>query len=214
MKIRRSTSSLGLYAEGGGVDDEEFGGRQYTPLKKIWETLTKTGLVGQYGNTPWDRIAAMQGKPLTDPDRLAASFNVMGGLGGNMGTIKPIAPKAGLGLGPEVGVKINSPKIIEGDYFPDPDTHRGRMAIQGGALGAKPNIDRIIRTLENHGMDWKYSENGGITAYAEVVGPNGKVFKEGKHFNEKTSLGTLTNWLGYASAGPVHGMGLVKRNGW
>jgi hypothetical protein len=125
----------------------------------------------------------------------------------------PIARAGEEVLGPEVGVKINSPKIIEGDYFPDPDTHRGRMAIQGGALGAKPNIDRIIRTLENHGMDWKYSENGGITAYAEVVGPNGKVFKEGKHFNEKTSLRTLRNWLGYASGGPVHGIGLVKRNG-
>lgn len=89
------------------------------------------------------------------------------------------------------------PKIVDGSTFPDPDTQKGRMAIQGGPLAAKPGIDRLITTLDSHGMDWKYSENGGITAYAEVLGADGKWFKEGKHFDEKSSLKTLRNWLGY-----------------
>ena len=89
------------------------------------------------------------------------------------------------------------PKIVDGSTFPDPDTQKGRMAIQGGPLAAKPGIDRLITTLDSHGMDWKYSENGGITAYAEVRGADGKWFKEGKHFDEKSSLKTLRNWLGY-----------------
>jgi hypothetical protein len=89
------------------------------------------------------------------------------------------------------------PKIVDGSTFPDPDTQKGRMAIQGGPLAAKPGIDRLIKTLDSHGMDWKYSENGGITAYAEVRGPDGKWFKEGKHFDEKSSLKTLRDWLGY-----------------
>jgi len=89
------------------------------------------------------------------------------------------------------------PKIVDGSTFPDPDTQKGRMAIQGGPLAAKPGIDRLITTLDSHGMDWKYSENGGITAYAEVRGPDGKWFKEGKHFDEKSSLKTLRDWLGY-----------------
>jgi hypothetical protein len=89
------------------------------------------------------------------------------------------------------------PKIVDGSTFPDPDTQKGRMAIQGGPLAAKPGIDRLITTLDSHGMDWKYSENGGITAYSEVRGADGKWFKEGKHFDEKSSLKTLRDWLGY-----------------
>lgn len=76
---------------------------------------------------------------------------------------------------------------------------------QGGPLASKVGIDRLIKILEDHGMEWTYPPSGnGITAYTEVVGPGGKVFKEGKHFNEKTSLKTLRDWLGYSKGGAVH----------
>lgn len=91
----------------------------------------------------------------------------------------------------------SGPQIAEGSAFPDVDTFRGRMEIQGGALAAKPGVDRIIKTLESHGMKWEYAPNGGITAYSEVVGPGGKVFLEGKHFADNSSLKTLRDWLGY-----------------
>lgn len=114
----------------------------------------------------------------------------------------------GVGLLPDVGyaAALGSmvPKSAQrgsiriGDSFPDPDTFRGRMEIQGGSLSSKPGINRITRVLDEHGMEWKYSDNGsGITAYVDVKGPNGEWFKEGKHFAENTSLKTLRDWLGY-----------------
>ena len=82
--------------------------------------------------------------------------------------------------------------------FPDPDTFKGRLEIQGGSLTSKPGIDKIIKTLDDHGMEWKWADNGdGVTAYVEVVDKFGKVSKEGKHFADNSHLKTLRNWLGY-----------------
>ena len=211
--IKAGRAKVRAYGEGGTVDALEAA-RDY--LKEKYnnpEAGIPTKVATVLGLLPVNlarsaaRAVTAPTRSMTDenfnPEEEAANmagFITTGGIG---------LSKAGLGpkgdvLGMGVGGKRNSPQIIEGDYFPDPNTHRGRMAIQGGPLAAKPKIDQIIATLENHGMDWKYSENGGITAYADVVGPNGKVFKEGKHFNDKTSLRTLRNWLGYASGGAVH----------
>lgn len=81
--------------------------------------------------------------------------------------------------------------------FPDPNTFKGKMQIQGGALASKPRLEKIIQALENHGYEWKWADNGGITAYADVKGADGKWFKEGKHFNDASSLRTLRDWMGY-----------------
>jgi hypothetical protein len=93
-----------------------------------------------------------------------------------------------------LGNSKTTPKILEGDGFPDPNTHSGRMAIQGGPKAAKPGLERIGRVLDDHGIKWEWNnEVGGITAIEEFSsGPSKR-----KHFDEKTSLKTLRNWLGY-----------------
>lgn len=96
MKIKRSKKGLGLYAEGGevglGLVEREPGDvlgeeREYTPPKKIWDDLTKTGLVGQWDKDPYAQVANAK----TRKERLAGLSNFM--LVGNIGKKPP-----GLGL--------------------------------------------------------------------------------------------------------------------
>lgn len=88
---------------------DEFGGEKYTPLKKLWEDMTKTGLVGQYGKTPWDRMAAAQGKPLTDPERLSAATEFVG-FGGTIGKVGKLA--RGGNTSPQRLVGADNPYLI------------------------------------------------------------------------------------------------------
>ena len=76
---------------------------------------------------------------------------------------------------------------------------REEVELQGGALSTKLNEQQIGRILDEHGIQWEYHDNGGITAIEEFSkGPSRK-----KYFKSNTSLKTIRNWLGYAKGGVV-----------
>jgi len=76
---------------------------------------------------------------------------------------------------------------------------REEVEIQGGSLSSKLNEIQVARILDEHGIDWEYHENGGITAIEKFSkGPDKK-----KHFKSPTTLRTIRNWLGYNKGGVV-----------
>jgi len=70
---------------------------------------------------------------------------------------------------------------------------REEVEVQGGPLSRKFEETQIGRILDEHGVEWEYHENGGVTAIEEFSkGPSKK-----KYFGPNTTLKTLRNWLGY-----------------
>ena len=77
---------------------------------------------------------------------------------------------------------------------------REDVELQGGPLSRK--VDKYLgKILDDHSIDWEYSQNGGVTAFGEVVDRKGNVTIEKKWFRPGTTLKTVRDWLGYSVAG-------------
>tara|TARA_R100001086_G_C11678590_1_gene215022 strand:- start:77 stop:523 length:447 start_codon:yes stop_codon:yes gene_type:complete len=73
---------------------------------------------------------------------------------------------------------------------------REEVEQQGGPLSRK--VDELLpQILEDHGIEWEYHENGGITADASFRDRSGRMIPDRKYFRPGTTLRTVRDWLGY-----------------
>jgi hypothetical protein len=73
---------------------------------------------------------------------------------------------------------------------------RAEVEAQGGPLSRK--VDELLpQILEDHGIEWEYHENGGITADASFQDRFGRMIPDRKYFGPGTTLRTVRDWLGY-----------------
>tara|TARA_R100000781_G_scaffold764_3_gene1302 strand:- start:1 stop:510 length:510 start_codon:yes stop_codon:yes gene_type:complete len=73
---------------------------------------------------------------------------------------------------------------------------REEVSIQGGPLNTRLNEQEVSQILDDHGMDWRYHDNGGVSA-KEYYTENGRLKFKWKYFKDGTALRTIRNWLGY-----------------
>ena len=88
-----------------------------------------------------------------------------------------------------VGGKAPAPRKVRGKT-------RKEVEIQGGALSGKLTDQDVGKILDEHGMEWDYHDNGGVTAI-EYYTQGGRLKSQRKHFRPGTSIRTLRNWLNY-----------------
>lgn len=68
---------------------------------------------------------------------------------------------------------------------------------QGGPRLKKLNENQLGKIMSEHGFEWDYHENGGITVIEEYTTPSRQLKSKKKHFRDGASLGKVRDWLGY-----------------
>ncbi len=117
---------------------------------------------------------------------------------GILGALPKIdGPLLGAGMGG--GGKLSSKGFFESRKK---GKTRKEVEQQGGPLNKKLDDFTVGEILEEHGVEWEYHKNGGITAKdISITGKNEgyprKIIIENKYFKPNTSLGAIRNWLGY-----------------
>ena len=73
---------------------------------------------------------------------------------------------------------------------------REEIDIQGGPLSGNVG-GKVGQILDDHGIEWEYHPNGGITAAEHYVDKFGRPGTSRKHFDQNASLRAVRDWLGY-----------------
>ena len=113
---------------------------------------------------------------------------------GLLDTAIPAVPVAGMAKKALRG--LDSPEWVEAALKKRRGKTREEVKIQGGPLDSKLNEREVAQILDEHGMDWRYHDNGGVSV-KDYYTKNGRLDFKWKHFRDGTSLRTIRNWLNY-----------------
>ena len=91
---------------------------------------------------------------------------------------------------------LDSPEWVEAVLKKRRGKTRKEVEIQGGPLDSKLNEQEVAQILDEHGMDWRYHDNGGVSV-KDYYTQNGRLKFKWKHFRDGTRLRTIRNWLNY-----------------
>ena len=96
-----------------------------------------------------------------------------------------------------VGARVVAKQVDEAPSGVGKGKTRQEVLDQGGPLATKLNENKVASALDEHGIDYEFHDNGGITAADVAVNKFGREVVTKKYFGPNTKLGTLRNWLGY-----------------
>ena len=91
---------------------------------------------------------------------------------------------------------LDSPEWVEAVLKKRRGKTKEEVKIQGGPLDSKLNEQEVAQILDEHGMDWRYHDNGGVSV-KDYYTKNGRLGFKWKHFRDGTRLRTIRNWLNY-----------------
>ena len=112
----------------------------------------------------------------------------------------PAVPVAGIAKKALRG--LDDPEWVKSALLRAKNKRRGKtreeVRIQGGPLNTSLNEQEVSQILDDHGMDWRYHDNGGVSVKDHYKDLSSGRFKfKWKHFKDGTRLGTIRKWLGY-----------------